>query len=75
MKKNQPYVKKFNEIGECTNEITKEKPFVNSAPSNRGNNKKVYIILTNMITGAYVGKVKKCGNNRKCKTGGRSKRF
>ena len=73
--KNQPYVKKFNEIGECTNEITKENPFVNAAPSNKGNRKKQYIILTNMITGAYVGKVKAHGNNKKNSTGGRSGRF
>ena len=73
--KNKPYVKETNEFGVVTNPITKEVPFINSAPSNKGNRKKQYIILTNMITGAYVGKVKAHGNNKKNSTGGRLGRF
>lgn len=42
--KNQPYVKQYGEdangITIVTNPITKENPFLNIAPSNRGNNKK-----------------------------------
>lgn len=73
--KNKPYVKEINADGILMNPITKKNPFLNVAPSNRGNRKKQYIILTNMITDAYVGKVKTGGNNRKNSLGGRSGRF
>lgn len=38
--KNKPYVKEYDENGILVNPITKENPFSNVAPSNRGNNRK-----------------------------------
>lgn len=67
MTPNQPYKKLYNESGEISNEITKESPFSNNNDSNRQKRHSVgkYIIITNPLTGEFIGKVKTNGNNRK----------
>lgn len=63
---NTPYVKQYNEKGEVTNPITKENPYLHHSPSTRSQKRRLkYIIVTNMATGAYVGEIKRGGNNRK----------
>lgn len=75
---NKPYVKQFNENGECLNEITLDKPFNNVSKENRQqrNEEDKYIILTHPATGEFVGKIKVGGNNRKpCKRTGMPRNY
>lgn len=61
---NTPYVKSLDSNGKVTNPITKEKPYLNSFASNRGNRKKRYVMLINPLTGQFGGKLRARGNNR-----------
>lgn len=63
---NKPYVKQTDSNGEVTNPITKDKPFVSFFPNRetrRVGDK--YINLFHPITGKFMGRIKKNGNNRK----------
>ncbi len=78
MANNIPYVKEFNEHGKIVNPITKESPFHNNTKTNRQdrNSEGKYIILTHPITGAFIGKLKVGGNNRKpCNRTGKARNF
>jgi len=44
---NKPYVKQFNEIGECINPITAETPYLHRFRSVRGMSKRPYLNFTN----------------------------
>lgn len=63
---NKPYKKKLNTDGSISNPITKDKPYNNLAPNRKARRSKFkYIIVNNPVTGAFIGKVKPKGNNRK----------
>lgn len=69
---NKPYVKKFDGNGTLLNPITKEKPYLhtNRTTSSQKADFK-YIMVRNAVSGEFVGKVKRGGNNRKpCKRTG-----
>lgn len=67
MKPNTPYVKQFSDTGILLNPITPREPFVNASPNNRADRRGrfKYIMSYHPITGAFIGKVKTHGNNRK----------
>lgn len=46
---NKPYIKEYNEIGECINPITKETPYLHRFKSSRGVNARPYITGNNRI--------------------------
>lgn len=65
---NKPYVKQYNKLGEVTNAITKENPYLHQSP-NRSFTKKLnsgkYHVITDPRTGAFISFGNKVnGNNR-----------
>jgi hypothetical protein len=68
---NKPYVKKYDENGNCVNEITKDNPFKNVSVNRQQRNQEgIYLILTN------GDKIKTSGNNRKpCKRTGMPRNY
>lgn len=69
---NKPYIKIYVS-GELVNPITKEKPYLHSKSSNRGNSGPRYRNIYNAVTGKFMGQVKVNGNNRRryCKRTGK----
>lgn len=74
---NKPYVKKFctdQETGlpKLLNPITKENPYLHQNPTtSRQKRAFKYVIVRHAVTGAWIGEVKRGGNNRKpCKRTG-----
>lgn len=69
---NKPYVKKYDGNGVLTNPITKANPYLHTNRTTRSQKRDFkYVIIRNAATGAYIGEVKRGGNNRKpCKRTG-----
>jgi hypothetical protein len=67
MQTNTPYVKQFSGAGILLNPITPQASFVNASPNNRADRRGrfKYIMSYHPITGAFIGKTKAHGNNRK----------
>lgn len=45
--KNIPYVKQFNHLGEVTNSITKEKPYLSPFPNRKTRRSKTFLTKLN----------------------------
>ena len=63
---NKPYVKKFDNHGKLENPITKDQPYLHPTSTTRSKKREFkYLTVRNILTGAYIGEVKRGGNNRK----------
>lgn len=63
---NKPYVKRYDSNGTLLNPITKENPYLHKSASQASVKQQFkYIVVRNQISGEFIGKIKKGGNNRK----------